>query len=69
MRLLRRGRSRTRPITEAVAYARCHGDRDADLVRVVKLEPRRPRHPLPVSGEMLRQAFESRLDRRAKQPT
>jgi hypothetical protein len=66
MRLLRRRRLHTRPISEAVAYARCHGDRDADLVRVVKIEPRRPRYPLSVSGETLRRAFESRLDQRAK---
>jgi hypothetical protein len=30
----------------------------------VKLEPRRPRFDLDVSGEDLRQAFESRLDKR-----
>ena len=64
MRLLRRRHSQTRAISEAVAYARCHGDRDGDLVRVVKLEPRRPRYPLAVSGEALRRAFESRLDAR-----
>jgi hypothetical protein len=69
MRLLRRRRAHTRPISEAVAYARCHGDRDVDLVRVVKLEPRRQKYPLAVSGETLRRAFESRLDQRAKQPT
>jgi hypothetical protein len=69
MRLLRRRRARTRPMSEAVAYARCHGDRDGDLVRVVRLEPRRPRDPLAVSGETLRRAFESRLDQRAKHLT
>jgi hypothetical protein len=56
-------------MSEAVAYARCHGDRDGDLVRVVRLEPRRPRYPLAVSGETLRRAFESRLDQRAKHLT
>ena len=66
MRLLRRRRVQTRPISEAVAYARCHGDRDEELVRLVKREPRRPRYPLAVSGETLRRAFESRLDQRAK---
>jgi hypothetical protein len=69
MRLLRRKRARTRPISEEVAYARCHGDRDADLVRVVRIEPRRPRYPLPVTGETLRRAFELRLDQRAKHLT
>jgi hypothetical protein len=69
MRLLRRRRAQTRPISEADAYARCHGDRDGDLVRVVKLEPRRKKYPLAVSGETLRRAFESPLDRRAKHST
>ena len=31
---------------------------------IVKLEPRRPRYDIEVSGEDLRQAFESRLDER-----
>jgi hypothetical protein len=53
-----------RPIPEAVAYARCHGERGTELVRVVKAEPRRPRYDLPVSGESLRQAFEARLGKR-----
>jgi hypothetical protein len=54
---------RLRPLTEAEAYARCYGSGD-DNVRTVKLEPRRPRYDLPVSGEDLRQAFERKLDRR-----
>jgi hypothetical protein len=70
--LLRRRRSRLRPIPEAVAYAHCHGDRGPDLVRVSKLEvkleselePRRPSYAFPESGETLRRAFESRLDTR-----
>jgi hypothetical protein len=62
-----RRRSRLRPIAEAVAYAHYHGDRGPDLVRVVKLEPRRPRHFFPASGETLRRAFESRLDTRNNQ--
>ena len=64
MRLLRR--PKLRPIPEAVAYARCHGERSNEIVRVTKLEPRRPRYDLPVSGESLRQAFESRLAGRDK---
>jgi hypothetical protein len=59
-------RPKLRPIPEAVAYARCHGERSNDIVRVTKLEPRRPRYELPVSGESLRQAFESRLAGRDK---
>jgi hypothetical protein len=68
MRLWRRRRRPTRPISEALAYARCHGDRDPELVRLISREPRRPRYQLPVSGETLRQAFELRLDQRAKPP-
>jgi hypothetical protein len=54
---------RLRPLSEAEAYARCYGGGD-DNVRTVKLEPRRPRYDLPVSGEDLRQAFEQKLDGR-----
>jgi hypothetical protein len=54
---------RLRPLTEAECYARCYGEGD-DNVRFVKLEPRRPRFDLEVSGEELRQAFETRLDKR-----
>ena len=60
-------RPKLRPIPEAVAYARCHGERGSDIVHVSKLEPRRPRYDLPVSGETLRQAFESRLHSRDRQ--
>jgi hypothetical protein len=54
---------RLRTLTEAECYARCYGDGD-DNVRFVKLEPRRPRYDIEVSGEDLRQAFETRLDER-----
>jgi hypothetical protein len=53
----------TRPIGETQAYARLHGERGGD-VHVVKIEPRRPRHDLRVTGEDLRRSFESRLDAR-----
>jgi hypothetical protein len=53
-----------RPIEEAEAYARCHGHRGPD-VRIVKVEPRRPRFPARVTGESLRRSFEERLQRRA----
>ena len=49
---------RLRPLTESECYARCYGDGD-DNVRFVKLEPRRPRLDVGVSGEDLRQAFET----------
>jgi hypothetical protein len=54
---------RLRPLTEAECYARCYGEGD-DNVRFVKLEPRRPRFDFEVSGEALRQAFETRLEKR-----
>jgi hypothetical protein len=54
---------RLRSLNEAECYARCHGEGD-DSVRVVKLEPRRPRFDLEISGEDLRRAFEVRLDQR-----
>ena len=59
----RRPRPTLRPIEEAEAYARCHGER-TDEVKIVKLEPRRPRFQLRVTGEALRRSFEQRLDRR-----
>jgi hypothetical protein len=54
---------RLRPLTEAECYARCYGEGD-DNVRFVKLEPRRPRFDIGMSGEELRRAFESRLNER-----
>lgn len=62
-------RREERVITEAVAYARCHGDRGAEIVSVSK----RPRFELPqrrrgyhvsVPGETLREAFAAKLDER-----
>jgi hypothetical protein len=62
--LLRRGhKNDLKPLSEAEAYARCHGTR-GDEVRIVKIEPRRARYETDVSGERLREAFESRLDTR-----
>lgn len=63
MRVFRRQRSR--PITEALAYARCHGDRGRDIVRVVKLQPHQRVTAGGVSGETLRRAFEGKLAERA----
>jgi hypothetical protein len=54
---------RLRPLTEAECYARCYGG-GGDEVRVVRIEPRRPRMLLRVSGEDLRRRFEERLDGR-----
>lgn len=58
-----------RPLDEASAYARCHGDRD-DNVRIVKLPPRRVRYETVLSsGEAIRREFEERLDTRDPEPT
>lgn len=61
-------RDRLRPLDEAAAYARCHGDR-ADNVRLVKLPPRRLRYDTVLSsGEEIRRDFEERLDTREPDP-
>jgi hypothetical protein len=53
-----------RPLDEAAAYARCHGDRDPN-VRLVKLPPRRARYDAVLaSGETIRREFEERLETR-----
>ena len=54
---------RLRPLDEAAAYARCHGDRD-ESVRVVKLPARRARYDLLATGEEIRRRFEERIDGR-----
>ena len=63
MRLFRRRKPRLREIGESEAYGRAYGDR-SEQVKVVKLEPRRPRYKLEVSGESLRRAFAEKLARR-----
>lgn len=64
MRLFRkRTESRLHEIGEAEAYGRSYGDHSGE-VKVVKVEPRRPRYQLKVSGETLRDAFLDRLNRR-----
>jgi hypothetical protein len=62
-------RSHDHVLTEEVAYARCHGDRGTDILRVSKKPPyvlpqRRRGHHVSVSGETLRQAFAAKLDDR-----
>ena len=60
----RRKRERLRPLDEAEAYARCHGERD-DAVRVIALPPRRRRYDdLLASCEEIRRRFEERIDAR-----
>jgi hypothetical protein len=54
---------RLHEIGEAEAYGRSYGATSGD-VRIVKVEPRRPRYQLRVTGEALRNAFLDRLNRR-----
>jgi hypothetical protein len=54
---------RLRPLSEAECYARCYGGWEA-TVRIVRLEPRRPRHRVLLEGEALRRRFEEALDAR-----
>ena len=62
---LRRSGDRLRPLDEAAAYARCHGDRDESVVRIVHLPPRRRRYDdLLATGEEIRRRFEERIDAR-----
>ena len=64
MTWLRRKNDRLRPLDEAAAYARCHGDRD-ESVRIVKLPPRRVRYDsLLATGEDIRRGLEARIDAR-----
>jgi len=58
---------RLRTLSEAECYARCYGDRDG--IRIVSIEPRRPRYELDVTGEELREMFEERLDAREPDAT
>jgi hypothetical protein len=59
-----RKRDRLRPLDEATAYARCHGERDEN-VKLVKLPPRRVRYEQVLSsGEVIRRDFEDKLDTR-----
>ncbi|HTQ47495.1 MAG TPA: hypothetical protein VMI75_32285 [Polyangiaceae bacterium] len=71
MRFLRRllpfrtNRGQTAPIREDEAYARLHGERSGDIVSVVAVERKPiPRRTGDLTGELLRRAFEARLDAR-----
>jgi hypothetical protein len=55
--------SRLHQIGEAEAYGRSYGDASGE-VKIVKVEPRRPRYQLKVTGEGLRNAFLDRLNKR-----
>ena len=52
-----------RALSEEECYLRCYGAGDV-MVRVVQLEPRRPRGLARITGEELRRLFELRLDAR-----
>jgi hypothetical protein len=55
-------------LSEAECWARCYGGWDP-TVTLVKLEPRRPRYELRVTGEHLRRSLEARLDAREADDT
>jgi hypothetical protein len=59
----RKNETRLHQIGEAEAYGRSYGDASRD-VKIVKVEPRRPRYQLKVTGEALRSAFLDRLNKR-----
>jgi hypothetical protein len=59
----RKNEARLHQIGEAEAYGRSYGDHSGD-VRIINVEPRRPRNQLKVTGEALRNAFLDRLNRR-----
>lgn len=63
MRFFRRRDRGLRPLGEAEAYARVHGERN-EKIKIVHLPPRRKRYSLRVSGETLRRGLEQRLDAR-----
>jgi hypothetical protein len=54
---------RLRALSEEECYLRCYGAGDA-MVRVVRLETKRPRQLARLTGEELRRLFELRLDAR-----
>jgi len=69
--LFRRGRrDEASPIREADAYARSYGERSGEIVSVVRFEPKPiPRRTGDMTGELLRRAFETKLDARGKTAT
>jgi hypothetical protein len=69
--LFRRGRPReASPIREEDAYARSYGERSGEIVSVVRLEPKQiPRRTGDMTGELLRRAFEAKLDARGRTAT
>jgi hypothetical protein len=63
-------RNEASPIREAEAYARSYGDRSGEIVSVVRQEPKPiPRRTGDMTGELLRLAFEAKLDARGRAAT
>jgi hypothetical protein len=54
---------RLRPLSEEECYARCYGGWEA-TVRIVQLEPRRPRSEVLLTGEAIRRRFEELFESR-----
>ena len=69
--LFRRGRrDEASPIREEDAYARSYGERSGEIVSIVRVEPKPiPRRTGDMTGELVRRAFETRLDARGKATT
>lgn len=69
--LFGRGKKRdASPIHEADAYARSYGERSGEIVSVSRIELKPiPRRTGDMTGELLRRAFEARLDSRGKAAT
>jgi hypothetical protein len=57
---------RLRTLSETECYTRLYGGTDP-TVTLVKVEPRRPRYELTVSGEDIRREFEARIASRAEE--
>jgi hypothetical protein len=57
---------RLRTLSETECYTRLYGGWDPTVI-LVKVEPRRPRYELTVSGEDLRREFEARITARAEE--
>ena len=67
MRFWRRRQQREASIREDEAYARCHGERSGEIVNVARVERKPiPRRTGDLTGELLRRAFEARLDSRGQ---
>ena len=57
---------RLRTLSETECYIRLYGGWDP-TVTLVKVEPRRPRYDLPVTGEDLRREFDARIESRTEE--